>query len=241
MAATAGPLDPAKLPDVLGIHLGAPRADASAALLKLYPGNPVNPEGPDTVAGMSLGNVDLPGKSGSDNIHLEFTLPPGKQQVYYIERSVFYRQQMARANVITSLHQKYGQEIFEDKNSGRGAMYWLFDEQGHPIPADKDAQQRDSHTPYGCDADEASGKMLFLNQQRTYASGGLPPATFCDSLIVLRVTVAEDQNVDRIFTVLEDRALLRREVTAAGEAAKAQNQQKRQQELKNAQQAKPNL
>ena len=36
--APAAPLDPAKLPDVLGIHLGMPRADASAALLKLYPG-----------------------------------------------------------------------------------------------------------------------------------------------------------------------------------------------------------
>ena len=82
---------------------------------------------------------------------------------------------------------------------------------------------------------------MFLNQLRSYANGGLPPATFCDSLIVLRVMVAEDQNVDRIFTVLEDRALLRREVTAAGEAAKSKNQQQQQQQLKNAQQAKPNL
>jgi hypothetical protein len=237
-AAPAGPLDPSKLPDVLGIHLGAPREDASAMLLKLYPGNPVRPEGPDTVAGMGMINIDLPGKSGSDNVHLEFTLTPGKQKVYYIERAVFYKQHMSRDNVMASLHQKYGQQIYEDTNSGVGAMFWLFDEQGHAIPPDKNSPHS---APYGCDTDEATERMLFLNQQRSYANGSLPPATYCDSLIVLRVTVAEDSLVDRIATVLEDRALLRREVTAAGEALKSQNQQQQQQQLKNAQQAKPNL
>ena len=81
---------------------------------------------------MSMINSELAGKSGSDNVHLEFTLPPGKQQVYYIERSAFYKQQMARANVMTSLHQKYGQEIYEEKNGG--VLYWLFDG-GPPDPA----------------------------------------------------------------------------------------------------------
>jgi hypothetical protein len=239
LAAPSGPLDASKLPDVLGIHLGAPRADDSAALQKLYPGNTVRPEGPDTVAGMSMLNIDLPGKSGSDNVHLEFTLTPGKQQVYYIERSVFYKQQMSRDNVMASLRQKYAHEISEDKNGG--VMYWLFDEQGRQIPADNDVEKRQSRTPYGCDTDEASEKMLFLNQQCSYANGGLPPATFCDSVIVLRVTVAEDNLVDRIFTVLEDRALLRREVAAAGEAQKAQKQKQQQQDLNKANQAKPNL
>ena len=236
--APAGPLDPAKLPDVLGIHLGVPREDASAMLLKMYPGNPVRPEGPDTVAGMGMININLPGGAGSDNVHLEFTLTPGKQKVYYIERAVFYKQQMSRDNVIAALHQKYGQQIYEEKNSGLGAMYWLFDEQGHAVPPDRNSPHG---APYGCDADEATEHVLFLNQQRSYANGGLPPATYCDGLIVLRVTVAEDSLIDRIATVLEDRALLRREVTAAGEAQKAQNQQQQQQQLKNAQQAKPNF
>jgi hypothetical protein len=239
LAAPTGPLDPAKLPDVLGIHLGTPRADASAAFLKLYPGNPVRPEGPDTVAGMSMINIDLPGKSGSDNVHLEFTLTPGKQQVYYIERSVFYKQQMSRANVMASLHQKYGQQIYEDANGG--VMFWFFDEQGHQIPADNDAQRRQAHDPYGCDADDASEKMLFHAQVNSYLHNALGPATFCDSIIILRVTVAEDNLVDRIFTVLEDRALLRREVTTYAEAQKVQNQKQQQQELNKANEAKPNL
>jgi hypothetical protein len=233
--ASAGPLDPAKLPDVLGIHLGAPREEVQGILLKLYPGNSIRPEGPDTVAGLSMTNIDLPGKSGSDNIHVEYTLTPGKQRVYYIERGVFYKQHMSRDNVVAALRQKYGQEIYVHPNGGE--TYWLFDEQGHPIPPDKKA----NGSPYGCGADDASGKMWFHSQVNSYLHGGLPPATFCDSLIVLRVTVPQDQFIDRIFTVLEDRALLRREVTAAGEGQKAQNQKQQQQDLKNAQQAKPVL
>ncbi|HXX24968.1 MAG TPA: hypothetical protein VEO19_17650 [Terriglobia bacterium] len=234
-AAPAGLLDPAKLPDVLGIHLGAPREGVSGLLLKLYPGNSIRPEGPDTVAGLSMINIDLPGKSGSDNVHVEYTLTPGKQRVYYIERGVFYKQHMSRDNVVAALRQKYGQEIYVHPNGGE--TYWLFDEQGHPIPPDKKA----NGSPYGCDADDASGKMLFHSQINAYLHGALPPATFCDSVIVLRVTLPQDQYIDRIFTVLEDRALLRREVTAAGEAQKAQNQKQQQQDLKNAQQAKPVL
>jgi hypothetical protein len=42
---------------------------------------------------------------------------PGKQPVDYIERGVFYKQQISRDNVMTFLHQKYGQEIYEDKRA----------------------------------------------------------------------------------------------------------------------------
>ena len=136
--APAGPLDPAiKLPDVLGIHLGAPRARTlRRCSWKLYPGNPVLPrEGPDTVAGMGIININLPGGSGSDNVHLEFTLPPAKQKVYFIERSVLYKQQMSRDNVMASLHQKYMPADLRRYERGRaGEMIWLFDEQGHAIP-----------------------------------------------------------------------------------------------------------
>lgn len=206
-------------------------------LLKLYPGNPVRPEGPDTVAGMGIININLPGGSGSDNVHLEFTLPPAKQKVYFIERSVLYKQQMSRDNVMASLHQKYGQQIYEDTNGRAGEMIWLFDEQGHAIPPDKNSRG----APYGCDTDDAAERGLFHNQINAYLHGNLPPASYCDGLIVLHVTVAEESLVDRIFTRLEDRALLRREVTAAAEAQKNQNQQQQQQDLKNAQQAKPNF
>ena len=207
-------------------------------LLKMYPGNPVRPEGPDTVQGMGIINIDLPGKSGSDNVHLEFTLPPGKQQVYFIERMVSYKQQMSRDNVMASLHQKYGQQIYEDTNGRSGGMFWLFDEQGHAIPPDKNSPHS---APYGCDTDDAAERGLFHNQVNAYVSGALPAPTYCDGLVVLHITVAEESLVNTIFTRVEDRALLRREVIAAGEAAKSQKQQQQQQQLKNAQQAKPNL
>jgi hypothetical protein len=232
--APAGPLDPAKLPDVVGIHLGMPREDVAGILLKLHPGNPIQPEGPNTVAGLFFSS-DLPGKSGGDNIHVEFTLPPGKQRVYYIERGLQYKLPLSRDNVLASLRQKYGHEIFYDPNGAH--MFWLFDEQGHPIPPDKNAQQR---SPYGCDTAATAGNMYFRSQVNAYLHDGLPPATFCDSVIVLHIMVPPDPVV-LIGTSLEDRALFRREVIAAGEAAKAEGQKQRQQELKNANQAKPNL
>lgn len=234
VAVPAGPLDPAKLPDVVGIHMGMLRPEVPGILLKLHPGNPIYPEGPDTVAGLSFSAI-LPGKSAGDNIHVEFTLPPDKQRVYFIERYIHYAQPMTYDNFLAAERQKYGQEIFTDISGD--TKYWLFDEQGRPIPPDKNAQQQ---SPYGCDADQASGKMLFLNQVRSYTHGGLPPATFCDSVIVLSVQGGPGP-VDSIHTFLEDRALLRREVSVTGEAAKAEGQKKQQQELKNANQAKPNL
>ena len=233
-AAPAGPLEPAKLPDVVGIHMGMLRQDVPGILLKLHPGNPIQPEGPDTVAGLSF-SAQLPGQSAGDNIHVEFTLLPDKQRVYFIERYIRYGQAMTYDNFLAAERQKYGQEIFTD--IGGDTKYWLFDEQGHPLPPDKNAQQQ---SPYGCDPDQASGRMLFLNQVRSYTNGGLPPATFCDSVIVLMVQAGPGP-VQSIHTFLEDRALLRREVAVSGEAAKVEGQKKQQQQLKDANQAKPNL
>jgi len=238
-AAPAGPLDPAKLQDVVGIHLGMAREDVPRILSKLHPDGSTTPEGPDTVAGLFF-RVDGKGVPASgDYIHVEFTLPPGKQRVYFIERYIQYQQAMTYDNFLTAVRQKYGKEIFVDTNGGN--MYWLFDEQGRPIPPDQNAAHRSPYpSPYGCDADDASGKMWFLSQVRSYTHGGLPPTTFCDSLIALRIQAGPGP-VDRIHTWLEDRALLRHEVTAAGEAAKAEGQRQQQQQMKNAQQAKPNL
>ena len=235
-AAPAGPLDPAKLPDVVGIHMGMPREEVPGILLKLHPGNPLQPEGPDTAAGLSF-SADLPGKSGGDNIHVEYTLPPDRQRVYYIYRYVNYKELMPNENIIASLRQKYGKETLDTVNGGRIFM-WLFDEQGHAIPPDKNAKQQ---SPYGCSTDDASGEMLFLSQVRSYTHGGLPPATFCDSVIMLTVQFSTGDVSNVILTTFEDKALLRREVTAAGEAAKAEGQRQQQQQLKNAQQTKPNL
>ena len=151
---------------------------------------------------------------------------------------MLYKQQMSRDNVLASLRQKYGHETYEDKYYGQ--LFWFFDEQGHQVPV-ADAALKGTSVPYGCDVDDASERMLFHTQVNSYLHGALAPMTFCDSIIVLRVSLAEDSLVDRFSTVLEDRGLLRRQVTAYAEAQKLQNQKQQQQDLNKANQAKPNL
>jgi hypothetical protein len=61
-----------------------------------------------------------------------------------------------------------------------------------------------------------------------------------NSVIVLRIRFGRGDFVDEIFTALEDEALPRREVTTVSKAQKTQDQ-KQQQDPKNAEKSRPSL
>jgi hypothetical protein len=253
--APAGPLDPAKLPDVGGIHIGAPSTEVPAILKTLHPGVPVQ-----TLAGapapllfgvsQSYGTVQ---PNSADIFNVYYTYEPGKPQVvHYLSRRVQYLQPIARANLIAGLRQKYGPETLADKpvagspttnDADIGEMYWLFDEQGHVVHP---GNPGNLNAPYGCISTD--GNSGYRNMIRDFelgvAPGGtpLPPPGFCDSLIELHV-VFEGYltSVQMTETYFEDRALTRRSSMAIANLQKSQAQKQRQNEQNQANQAKPNL
>src|SRR5262249_59285723 len=75
-------------------------------------------------------------------VSADATLPPARQQIWRVQR--YWRQQMNRTNLFSSLREKYGKESFalrgntpvaDDRDVQ--AMVWLRDEQapvGLPVP-----------------------------------------------------------------------------------------------------------
>ena len=62
-----------------------------------------------------------------------------------------------------------------------------------------------------------------------------------NSVIVLRMRFGLGDFAVTISTTLDDESLLRRDVTAVGEDQKMQGQKQQQEDINNANQAKPNL
>jgi hypothetical protein len=262
-AAPAGPLDPAKLPDVGGIHIGASSTEVPGILKSLHPGAAVQTlaGGPGSLLfGVSQNYQQSVNPFAGDSFTVNYTYEAGSLQVvYHLFRTVRYLEPVTKGNLIDGLRKKYGQETLADgenhypttNDADIAEMYWLFDEKGHVVhPGNPDP----NHVPYGCqgdyDANAAGGQ--YRNMIRDVGNAGvsgvqpLAAATFCDSLIVLHMIVDGFQGnnpnlVTDTRTVLLDRALLRRSAIAVGSAQKAQAQRQRQNEQNQAQQAKPNL
>jgi hypothetical protein len=257
--APAGPLDPATLPDVGGVHIGALSTEVPAILNKLHPGVAVQtvPGGPAPLLfGVIQQYQQRVNPAAWDNTTVNYTFEAGKPQVVYdLYRTVGYLQPVDKINLIDALRKKYGQETLAAKGyvpttnaADITQMSWLFDEQGHVVhPGNPDS----NNAPYGCqgDIDPSSVGSQYRNMIRDAASAGvipgvhaLPAPTFCDSLIVLHVDIDGSGNlVPTTRTVLLDWALRRRSAIAIGNAQRAQAQKQSQNEQNQANQAKPNL
>lgn len=244
--AAAGPLDPAKLPDVGGVHIGASSTEVPAVLHKLYPGAELHPQfngQGKPPSGVSTGVGGGPPINDFDNMLVSYTWEPDRQLVYAINRGVRYRQVIAKDRLIAALRQKYGQETasitccaLAANDSQINAMYWLFDETGRVVhPAN---YVRQANAPYGCGADLAPSDVV--NVYRKYLTSP-PGATYCDSVIVLLVKFDGGDPVRETSTMLFDFALARRTAGVLADSAKAQAQQRQQDEMRKANEAKPNL
>ena len=250
-----GPLDPAKLPDIGGVHIGEGREQAIAALKKIHPGAQLSaiPQPPDLPpAGMTLsfGNYQPP--PSWDNTSVTFTFDSNQQTVYSVYRDVRYEPNISRQNLIDALRQKYGKEtaaadVATQETHNDAAilkMWWLIDEQGvvqHPSRFDPNA-----HAPSGCmeSAGGAEGVSRYRTEASGYVAGRLPAATYCDSLIMLTAVLDQGSRPDLVSNsriLLSDAALIRRSIVAMGDAQMSKARQRQQNELKKASEAKPNL
>jgi hypothetical protein len=247
----AGPLDPSRLPDIGGVHIGQSSTEVTAILQKLHPGAEVKPiyngQGVPPAGVTSSVGTSVP-TANFDNVWVNYTFDSAKQVVDSVSRQVYYPQPIAREKYIAAARQKYGPETLsiaaggEAKNDATiDQMYWLFDESGHVIHPGNFQYQ--THSPYGCQGDSDSNGVINMYRDiyRSYAHGDLKAATYCDSVITLLIKMPPTELLPRVDSIMIDFALARRSAIALGAAQKAQAQQQQQQEIRNANQAKPNL
>jgi hypothetical protein len=251
-----GPLDPAKLPDIGGVHIGEGSEQAVAALKKIHPGAqltaiPQSANLPSAGVTLNFGKYQPP--PSWDNTSVNFTFDSNQQTVYSVYRDVRYEPNISKQNLIDALRQKYGKETAAANESYGEAnddaaitkMWWLIDEQGHvQHPSRFDSN---THSPSGCAEANggADGVSNYRKEASDYVAGRLPAAKYCDSLITLYAVF--DRGSGRLDLVgdsrilLTDAALIRRSIVAMGDAQMGKARQQQQNDLKKANEAKPNL
>jgi hypothetical protein len=138
----------AKMPDVVGVHLGVSEQQALQILRAQYPRDQFQeiptrgniPEYPKADYGFNV----LPTGEIATDVVVSLTAPPSRQVVWHIVR--FTRRLHANhANVLETLREKYGKESFAGSANGSkttderniGMLFWIYDEQGkrEPMPA----------------------------------------------------------------------------------------------------------
>ena len=148
-AAPAGGINPSKLPDIQGIHLGMSPDDLIPKLKVLYPTG----KGPFAF-GLKLANAqyihapDKPwvaniiatldcrsGNCGSDQTRVIFSAPPSRQVAVYIQRAIGFQSGKfpTQQTLIAALTQKYGPNPILAIPAYPGILTWAFDELGQPL------------------------------------------------------------------------------------------------------------
>ena len=140
--APAGGLDPSKLPDIEGIHLGS-TPDVAIPQIKALSSGPhsfaVNPGRYTTTPGPAW-NSYVTASAGTDQLMATFSAPPNKQALVYLERDTTFQvgQQPTLDTMKAALFQKYGANPVQvSTGTTLPAMWvWTFNEQGGPmVPA----------------------------------------------------------------------------------------------------------
>lgn len=252
-----GPLNPAKLLDIGGIHIGMPIATTVPILQKIHPEAKLTPDTAVNGEPMAAYRISLytPHPPPSDDIWVNYTFDT--LDVYSVSRAVGYLPQVNKSTLVEALRKKYGPETaamsgnYAPKNDSEiDKMWWLSDEQGNVIhPANISNM---TYTPYGCTVRAGFGYDVVTNYRsafRDLQGGKLAAATFCDSVIILYIEVSNGSSgghndptlVSNTRSMLFDSALFRRSTIAWAHRQASQAQQQQQQALQKANQAKPNL
>ena len=225
-------------PDVIGIRPGMSAQDAYSVLNAHANGAKVG------IAQMMIPGISQPvvvvmsvevlGASPKETITVGLTVPPEKQVVWAIRRTLTFERgkELTRASVMDSLRQKYGQEIHS------GVDYWDFDEQGNH------ANVKDMTFNHCAGQMSISDPDDFVNPRAASALVQPPlPANACSNFIAIRAEWIGAANgsselAGGIAVIVEDAPLARRSQVAyqalVGKGADAAHQQ----ELDNANQQK---
>lgn len=143
-SAPAVAIDPSKLPDIEGVHLGMSEPQAMSVMTSLFPGASLTPHPSKftnardkpwitRIEGLVPQTCNSP---CSDQLVVILSLPPNQQQVVSLQRGILFLhgKEPTLDAMLSSLRQKYGQEVAPTKPPRMG---WLFDEQGRPLTPSK--------------------------------------------------------------------------------------------------------
>jgi len=117
-------------------------------------------------------------------------------------------------------------------------MIWLFDENGKTIGPGPVTNL----SPYGCSEDLYGSNGVAMNTLvNQYLSNALPAPSFCNSLIILSVAFSADETIYHSQATIIDNGLLLRSVKATGDYQADLAKKQHEQQLQQANQAKPTL
>ena len=247
-AAPAGPLDPSKLPDISGLHLGITMPDAKAVLQKIYPGLRI-----DAMGGSAMGpqHQVFTGlfrvQGNNDAAAVDFTMPPNPQVVWHMTRAV-PQPHVAHNVLVAALRQKYGKEAVAIGNASRLSsndsdivqMWWVFDERGQTVPEVKLINS----SPFGCGGGAfmgaTGGSPHFYDGLMSSDTGGL--SSYCAGTYVGVIAAMSNQAIlDSVTLDIVDLPLAVRSAKATDAWSKAESDKARQQEIQKSNQVKPAL
>ena len=247
-AATAAPvkLDPAKLPDVVGLHLGMTATEAAAAVHKAYPVNIIQhfplDWWPDT-AKPNLGFTILSARNQSDvDMYLSFTAPPGPQLLWRVSR-IMRALNINHQVFLNDLRAKYGRESFAINDSGQvvnsdaqiGSLVWLYKENGEQIKISALTPFQISTVSQCWGSRNLAPRMPYDNEWAT------PYPDFCKGIVALQIHIGPNTIAYGAEIKMEDIALaMRTAETAHAFLARVAAQQK-QEQIEKSKQVKPVL
>jgi hypothetical protein len=210
----------AKMPDVVGVHLGMTVPQALQILHGQYPRDQFQEIPFDYIPDRKLEygfNILRPGAVGPDATEaiVSLTAPPSHQVVWHIVR--FTRRLHANhANVLASLREKYGKESFAGLGNGTmttderniGMLFWIYDEHGSraPMPA---AQAFGSNNITFC-----LGRGIDLNPGPKIPMDEVKDPNWCASFVGVVAQIDPTEIVENATVALIDMRLANRTANA---------------------------
>jgi hypothetical protein len=251
-------LDPLKLPDVVGVHLGMEPQEAIGILRKQYPANFTFYMQDIDVAGLPAGQkahsdflVSDPSTGEAPLAYLSFTAPPDKQVVWHAARST-RRMHINRDTLLAALRQKYGKETAALQTSGMASkpakddsqiaeLFWLFDEHGGrvPWPAETVFPNR---VIWDCARSNTLGQLAEGQAGMPMNDEDLSKHQFsgwCASLVGVHIAIDNTPIVETAFTEMIDGPLALRTAHASAVWQRSLAEKARKDDLERSKQAKP--
>jgi hypothetical protein len=261
-APPASGVDPSRLPDIEGIHLGMPIEQASALMKSLFPASThtlsvtaskfLNTADKSWITSIT-GSLKSNCTGCSEQVIVKFSMPPNPQQVIAIQRAIVFEadKQPPMEGTIAGLRQKYGPETSKSVPDPVVTFGWFYDEQGQHLPASPQFAPGCAGgmvgPPPGGDATHPNAVGFALANNPI--SPGLIAALMrdpCRSHVYVRVQVSPVSPTLPLVHIIDiqmsDNALDTRDVIAAQQYLDLAAAAKKQSDLKKAQQqAAPKL